>query len=311
MYKSIVLVTAVLIAACGTGSSGSNPSTDQGGGNLPGAGPNVPTIPVGALQTLPADINEVKVVLNTTQTVYSFVCSGFDSDGACIPVACSGTNPCAAGQTCSPTNECLSPNEVPTILYVKNLTAPPYDFPVPCDGRGYIAEVYVTTTPTASAGARALVEWYVSPKFTMPNTTGVTCTPPAIVWPAQDLGAPVVHNPLTPVYVAGFDPKFSTFPLTLTGLSSPWATNGGTGWTVTYGGQVGATTYNGATATMPAPPASSAGSALSVTTMFALDNARLLPAEKVAGSEKPWRVTRTPSVAAGPIPVSIGNVPPP
>ena len=67
MCKRIVLVTALLIAACGTGSGGSNASTDPGGGNLPGSGPNAPTIPIGALVTPVASINTVKVVVNTTR----------------------------------------------------------------------------------------------------------------------------------------------------------------------------------------------------------------------------------------------------
>jgi hypothetical protein len=306
MFKRFLVIGAVVLAACGTGSSGSNASTDQGGGGQPGFGPNVPTIPVGALVTPNPTI--VKVVLNTTQTVYSLVCSGYDENGDCIPQGC----PCATGQICAPTGECVSPRDVPTILYVKNIdynAAGNYSFPVPCDTtRGYIAEVYVTTTPKAAAGARTIDEWYFSPSFTM-QAVGTSCSPSGLTWPAPNLGAPVVHNPLTPVYVAGLDPRFNTFQLTVTGLSSPWATGGGTSWTVAYPDQTPGTTYRGATATLPAPPAVSAGTPLGLTTTFSLNSQRLTSDETVTGSVHPWIFTAT--GVPGPTPVGIGTVPPP
>jgi hypothetical protein len=303
MYKRIVLVTTLLIAACGTGSGGSNASTDPGGGNQPGSGPNAPTIPIGALVTPNPTI--VKVVLNTTQTVFSVVCSDFDGNGDCITVACSATNPCAQGQTCSPTNECLRSTDVPTILYVKNLTASPYGFPVPCDGRAYTAEVYVTTT-TATTGPKAIAEAYISGSFTMPTTVpNVACAAPTVPWNPipPKYNVPVLVCP-TAIFAGFADPPLNTFRVTVAGLNTPWATNG---WTVTYAGQPSspAAVYGAASVILPSPT-SVTGAQLNVTSVFNLASNRLLPSE----SATPWQATVGP-VANCPIPSGAATVTPP
>ena len=311
MCKRIVLVAAVLFAACGTGSNSSNSPTGPDGSNPPGFGPNAPTIPIGALVTSNPTIAEVKVVLNTTQTVWTTVCSGIDGNGECIPATC---NPgvCPGTSVCSPTNECISSTEVPAILYVKNLPnslTSNYGFPVPCDGKNYIAEVYVTTTLTANAGPRTLDEWYISNSFTMPTTTSATCSPPTVVWSPRNSGNPTLFFPPTPIY-AGLGPPYDTFLVQAANLKTPWATSGGTGWTLSYIGQplAPATTYGLASARLAAPT-SSTGVALSFTTVFSLDRKRLISTETISGSEKPWVLTTTGIV--GPIPVGMGTVNPP
>jgi hypothetical protein len=305
MFKRFLVIGAVVLAACGTGSSGSNASTDPGGGtNPPGFGPNVPTIPIGAVVT--PNPAAVKVVLNTTQTVWALDCGSVDGEGTCVAIPCTSIAQCPGpNRMCAPTSECMTSTEVPTILYVKNLTASPYGFAVPCDGRAYTAEVYVTAT-TAATGPKAIAEAYISGSFTMPTTVpNVACAAPVVPWnpvPSR-YNVPALVCP-TAIFAGFTDPPYSTFRVAVAGLNSPWATNG---WTVSYAGQptAPAAVYGGASVTLPSPT-SATGAPLSFTSVFNLASNRLLPGE----SATPWQATVGP-VANCPIPSGAATVTPP
>jgi hypothetical protein len=281
MCKRIVLVTALLVAACGTGTS-EQASPNQEPSDLGGG-----TIGVGALLS---DTTLVKVVVKTTQLVDVAIVVYDGATDTSNVVPCTSDAQCAAfpGAACK-SSQCATTSSISSIFYVNNFVPTPTStFRIPCDGKLYTAEIY--GGKPGPAGGQLVNEAHISAPFAVP----ANCALPTVTW------TPAVKPSFTfPTIYAGFGPPYDTYSVQVNGLAYPWARSG---WSVTSGQPaVGPTAYGAASATF-ASPGAGATAPISYTGLFHLDGSMLLRTETAASWE--LQVTQT-----GPAPMGTGGVP--
>jgi hypothetical protein len=212
MKKYIVLVAAVVLAACGTGSS---PQKDLGGTDQ--GGPQIGNVPGTAL--LGTSL-EMKVVLRVTTAFYTQVVTNPSGDDVTfVPVACPATT-CGTGEVCH--QGFCSVEEFKNVdFYVKNIAVPvpanPPSFPVPCDGRLYSAVLF-GGFPEPATGRYQIQEVHATTPFTM----GTDCSASGLAWDTAT-SAIALPAPIFPQIYAGLGAPYDTFTVRVSGLKNPWS----------------------------------------------------------------------------------------
>lgn len=252
MFKRLVLAGAILLAGCGSSSSG-----------VSSGGPTSPEQPVGnlALPLLSGDLN-AKIVLNATTTVLTPVSVYDGSTDSNVTISCTANANCPTGATCV-ASLCQAPSTQTSIMYVRNVR-PSDTITVPCVDGDYRAEVYGSDS---SATPYNITEaWYQD--FTM---TGCTASASSSGW--RSVTDPSLAFP--PSIYANLGAPYDTFGVQVT-AGYPWST---IGWTVSDG--TPPTSYSGTTAVFSSPITTNA---LSFTGSVSLDHSLLLAGES-------WRRT--------------------
>lgn len=222
MCKRIVLVAAVLFAACGTEhSSQTNP-----GGTDQATGPKISQVPGRALGVAS---HEMKVALRVTTAIFTQVTTNPSGDGETFePVACTTDAGCGTGQVCHQ-NFCSVESFSNVIFYVKNIPVPnpanPPTFPVPCDGRLYTAVLF-GAFPEEATGPNTGPYQIQEVHATTPFTVDANCVVSGLAWAPATLPAAIVP----PIY-AGLGAPFDTFTVRFGDLVNPWANDN---WRLTY-----------------------------------------------------------------------------
>ena len=275
MCKRIVLVAAVLLAACGTEQSS---QTNSGGTDQP-TGPKIGQVPGKALGSAS---NEMKVALRVTTALYAQVTTNPSGDGETfLPVACATTAGCGAGEVCHQ-NFCSIESFSNLIFYVKNIAVPtpanPPTFPVPCDGRLYTAVLI-----GATAGTHEIQEAHA----TTPFTVAADCSVTGLAWAPATIPAPI----FPPIY-AGLGAPFDTFTVRFSGLVNPWANDN---WRLTY--VDGTNTISPTRGGVFPSPATSA--TLNFTGVYFLHSTLLLAGETATSWSLTLPYTVTPTATVG------------
>jgi hypothetical protein len=268
MKRYLVLVAAVVLAACG---SESKQGTSDGNG-----GPHVGTVPV---TNLVDATTSVKVVLKTTQlvdtpiTVYNADTDDFSVVPCTVDATCTALN---AGAACK-VGLCQTTAPVSKIFYVKNLPRSAAAMSVPCDGGVYTAEVY--GAGNAAAGLPLpITEMHISAPFTMPTS----CVVPTLDWNSVAPPRPTYVFPLIYAGLASLGTQFETFTVSVNNLTYPWSRDN---WSLTHSGQdtvLHATKISGAAATFTSPTTTAP---LSFTGNFHLNSSLLVTGETATSWE--------------------------
>jgi hypothetical protein len=216
MCKRIVLVAAVLFAACGTEPSS---QTNPGGTDQP-TGPKISQVPGRALGVASF---EMKVALRVTTALYTQVTYNPSGDGETFePLPCAVG--CATGQVCHE-NFCSVQSFKNVDFYAKNIPVPtpanPPPFPVPCDGRLYSALI-IGAFPEAAGGPYQIQEAFASTPFTV----DANCNVSGLAWAPATLPDAI----FPPIY-AGLGAPFDTYTVRFSGLVNPWSSDN---WRLTY-----------------------------------------------------------------------------
>ena len=278
MCKRIVLVAAVLFAACGTEhSSQTNP-----GGTDQATGPKISQVPGRALVAS----TEMKVALRVTTAIFTQVTTNPSGDGETFePVACTTDAGCGTGEVCHQ-NFCSVQSLRNVDFYVKNFLVPnpasPPPFPVPCDGRLYSA-VLIGAAPQAPGGPYDIQELHA----TTPFTVAADCSVSGLAWTAGT--GPVPNFP--PIY-AGLGAPFDTYTVRFSGLVNPWANDN---WRLTY--------VDGANTISPTRggvfPSPATGGALNFTGVYFLHPTLLVAGETATSWSLTLPYTVTPTATVG------------
>lgn len=310
MSRRLVVVTAMLLAACGTGPSSSN-GTDTGGPS--GAITGVGSLGVRALS---ASTKWLKVVVRTTQLVPQQILIGEYGDqtvpctGDTVATACSGygsvTQPvfCAnatTGSQVTGTNPgvCTVNNSVNALMYATDIANPTATstFSVPCNGQLYSVELYGVAAYDSTAKIYKMTEGHKTQQSFKMNSAcnGVDISTP-LTWTDWVASAPGLAGTTTgtfpaelafnfPAYVyaggSAMGAKYANYVVTVPGLGSPWSPT----WTVTDG--TNNPTPAGAGATFPAPNAGV--TSVTITGTFHLDPSLVTSAANLGD----WRLNAT------------------
>ena len=210
------------------------------------------------LTSLLAITEQVKVVLKTTTVVFNPLSQYDGSTDTNEAVPCTVDSTCTAfvaGAVCR-TSICGVDVQRNVNFYVRDYAKGDAEFPVPCDGTLYSAEVIGGRA--AAGGGIEITERHVAAPFTMPASCPTPDTLPTLSW-TSNLSSPALA---TPTVYAGMG---GTFNVSVTGLSYPWSR---ASWRVGYTGQAPTLVTNALVAPFPVPATTEP---LSFTGIFYLD----------------------------------------
>jgi hypothetical protein len=208
MKKASALGVALSLFACSPGPAETGPAS----GARPNDGPSGPV----RSAILTSGVTDAKIVVKATSPVDQFVTlydPRTDSDRV---IPCASTADCAVypGSHCAVGGLCAIADLQSKIFYVQNVPVPvsrTVSFPIPCDGKTYVAEIF---SATRSGSVLQIADAFRASDIVVdPACVAGTPTWGPIAQPS--LGIPTVFENLPAPY--------NTFSVSVDGLGYPWS----------------------------------------------------------------------------------------